>query len=111
MSPESQVRSATPAEIRRRLDRGEDLLLIDVREAEELAIASIEGALPRPLSRAAEWLDTLPREGEIVIFCHHGIRSMHAALALAQRGHRNLINLTGGIDLWSIEADPSIPRY
>jgi adenylyltransferase/sulfurtransferase len=111
MSPDPQVESATPAEIRRRLDRGENLLLIDVREPGEFAIASIHGALLRPLSRAAEWIDTLPREGELVLFCHHGIRSLHAARALAARGHRKLTNMTGGIDLWSVQVDPAIPRY
>ena len=111
MTPASPVRSATPAEIRRRLDGGEDLLLVDVREPEELAIACIKGALLRPMSRAEEWIDTLPREGELVIVCHHGMRSMHVALALAARGHTNVTNLTGGIDLWSAQVDPAVPRY
>lgn len=111
MSPEPRVKSATPAEIRARLDSGEELLLIDVREPEEMAVASIRGALARPLSRAGEWMDALPREGELVVLCHHGIRSMHVAAALAARGHGNVTNMTGGIDRWSVEVDPAIPRY
>ena len=43
--------------------------------------------------------------------CHHGIRSMHAAMALAERGHRDITNMTGGIDLWSHQVDPAVPRY
>jgi rhodanese-related sulfurtransferase len=111
MSDCGEIRSATPAEIRARLDSGEELLLVDVREPEEIAIASIKGALLRPMSQGASWVDTLPRQGDLVIVCHHGMRSMHVARALAERGHRNLINLTGGIDLWSVQVDPDIPRY
>jgi adenylyltransferase/sulfurtransferase len=105
------VPSATPAEIEARLNRGDELLLIDVREPEEVAIASIKGALVRPMSRAEVWIDTLPREGDLVIFCHHGIRSMHVALALSERGHANVINMSGGIDQWSTEVDRNVPRY
>jgi len=111
MNPEARVPSATPAEIRARLDRGEELLLVDVREPGEMAVAFIKGALLRPLSQAGRWIDTLPREGDLVIFCHHGIRSMHVARALADRGHRNVINMEGGIDLWSAQVDAGVPRY
>jgi rhodanese-related sulfurtransferase len=105
------VPSADPAEIDRRLKRGDELLLIDVREPEEVAIAAIKGALVRPMSQADRWIDTLPRQGEVIIFCHHGIRSMHVALALAERGHSNVTNMSGGIDQWSTDVDPNVPRY
>jgi rhodanese-related sulfurtransferase len=105
------IRQATPAEISRRLAGGEQLVLVDVRESEELTLAALEGALHYPMSAAASWIDTLPREGELVIFCHHGVRSMQVALALAQRGHTNLINMSGGINLWSQQVDPDVPRY
>ena len=111
MNPGPQIPVETPARIRERLDGGEDLLLIDVREPEEVAIAGIKGALVRPMSQADGWIDTLPREGNLVIFCHHGIRSMHVALALADRGHTNVTNMAGGIDLWSTQVDPDVPRY
>ncbi|MCU1237641.1 MAG: Rhodanese domain protein [Candidatus Solibacter sp.] len=106
-----QVKSATPAEINARLTAGERLELIDVREPEELAIASIEGARPFPMSQAATWIDHLPGDVELVIICHHGMRSMQVAQALAHRGHQNITNLTGGIDLWTTQVDPTIPRY
>jgi rhodanese-related sulfurtransferase len=105
------VKSATPAEIKARLDAGEPLELIDVREPEELAIASIPNARPLPMSRAASWIDQLPGDRELVIVCHHGMRSMQVAMALASRGHQNVTNLTGGIDLWSTQVDPETPRY
>jgi adenylyltransferase/sulfurtransferase len=111
MSSATPVREATPDEIHRRLQRGEDILLVDVREPEEIAIASLPDALVCPLSRAADWLDRLPKEQPLVIFCHHGIRSMHAALALVERGHQNITNMTGGIDLWSTQVDLGVPRY
>ena len=105
------VPAFTPAEIQERLQRGEELLLVDVREPDEIAIAFLKGALIRPMSQADRWIDTLPREQPMVIFCHHGIRSMHVANALASRGHANVINMSGGIDLWSVQVDPEVPRY
>lgn len=111
MTPVPPVPSASPAEIDQRLKRGDDLLLIDVREPEEVAIACIKGALVRPMSQGENWIDTLPREGDLIIFCHHGIRSMHVAMALAARGHSNVTNMSGGIDQWSTDVDRSVPRY
>ena len=105
------IREATPAEIYRRLQAGEDLLLVDVREPDEIAIAALPDALICPLSRAAGWIDSLPKDQPLIIFCHHGIRSLRVAQALAERGHTNLTNMTGGIDLWSAQVDPAVPRY
>ena len=105
------IPQATPAEIHQRLQAGEDLLLVDVREPEEIAIAALPDALVCPMSRAAEWIDRLPKEQPLVLFCHHGIRSMQVAMALANRGHCNVTNMTGGIDLWSTQVDLGIPRY
>jgi rhodanese-related sulfurtransferase len=107
----SPVQSATPAEIKVRLDRGEDFLLIDVREHDEIAIAAIPGAVVCPLSLADHWIDNVPAGRPLVLVCHHGVRSMHAAMALAERGHRDITNMTGGIDLWSQQVDPAVPRY
>lgn len=104
-------KEATPREIKQRLDAGEDLTLIDVREPDELMIAVIDGAEEYPMSQARDWIDSLPRDRELVIFCHHGGRSMNVAMALAQRGHTNLTNMTGGINAWSEQVDPSVPKY
>lgn len=104
-------KQATPREIKQRLDAGEDLLLIDVREPQELMVAAIEGAEEYPMSQARTWIDTLPKDRELVLICHHGSRSAQVALALAQRGHTNLTNLVGGIDAWSEQVDSDVPRY
>ncbi|HEY0605993.1 MAG TPA: rhodanese-like domain-containing protein [Herpetosiphonaceae bacterium] len=104
-------KQARPREIKQRLDAGEDLVLIDVREPEEVRRASVEGAEVYPMSQAAGWIDSLPKDRELVIMCHHGSRSAQVAMALAQRGHSNVTNMTGGIDAWSQEVDSSVPRY
>lgn len=104
-------KQATPGEIKQRLDAGEDLMLVDVREPDEMMTASIDGAVEHPISQARDWVDTLPRDRELVVFCHHGGRSMQVALALAQRGHTNVTNMSGGIDAWSDEVDPAVPKY
>jgi rhodanese-related sulfurtransferase len=111
MHDDAAIPEATPAEIQQRLQAGEDLLLVDVREPGEVGIAALPDALVCPMSRAAEWIDRLPKEQPLIIFCHHGIRSMQVAMALAQRGHRNVTNMSGGIDLWSTQVDPGVPRY
>jgi len=111
MQPASLIPEATPAEIQRRLQAGEDLLLVDVREPEEIAIAALPEALVCPISRAAEWIDRLPKDQALVVFCHHGVRSLQVAMALADRGHHNLTNMSGGIDLWSRQVDATVPRY
>ena len=99
-------------EVKARLDAGEDLLLIDVREPNEYAHARIEGAELLPLSRAQEWAGELPDDQELVIMCHHGSRSAQVAGFLAgQRGLTNVANMIGGIDEWSRLIDPSVPRY
>ena len=84
--------------------------LFDVRTAEEWNKAKIEGAelLDDAAFRA---LEDLPKDTVMVFMCHHGIRSMQAANQLVQKGYRNVYNLEGGIDAWSVYADPAVPRY
>ena len=102
---------ATPREIKARLDAGEPLQLIDVREPQEIMTAAIEGAQEYPMSQAMTWIDTLPKDGDLIIFCHHGSRSAQVAMALMQRGHTNVTNMRGGIDKWSRDVDPDVPQY
>lgn len=104
-------KEATPREVKQRLDAGEELVLIDVREPEEIQRASVEQAEVYPMSQAAGWIDSLPKDRELVIMCHHGGRSAQVAMALAQRGYTNVTNMSGGIDAWSQEVDTSVPRY
>jgi adenylyltransferase/sulfurtransferase len=92
---------------------GERLLLLDVREADEVARARIEGATWIPLGELDDRADELSawRTDTVVIHCHHGMRSARACALLAERGFRRLENLRGGIEAWSLTVDPAVPRY
>jgi rhodanese-related sulfurtransferase len=111
MKQQMPFNDISPREVKQRLDRGEDFVLVDVREPEEVQLAAIDGAEIYPLSQARDWIDTLPKDRELVVFCHHGGRSAQVAMALAQRGHTNITNMTGGIDAWSEQVDPNVPKY
>jgi adenylyltransferase/sulfurtransferase len=99
-----------PRELAAALARGETTL-IDVREPHEYEIAHIEGARLIPLGRLPESLGELDSSEQIVLHCHTGERSMRALEFLRQSGFRKLRNLRGGIDAWSREVDPEVPRY
>jgi rhodanese-related sulfurtransferase len=101
----------TPKEFAERVAHGEQLRLIDVREPGEFELAKVEGAELLPLSRFEEWAGALDPSQEIVFMCHHGIRSGHVCALLARAGFAKLYNLAGGIDRWSAEVDPRVPRY
>jgi rhodanese-related sulfurtransferase len=102
----------TAESIAARMNNGESLLLVDVREPHEWRIASIEGAEQRAMSQINEWWQELPADREVVIFCHHGGRSAQVCQALAsQAGLTNLTNMAGGIERWSLMVDPEVPRY
>jgi rhodanese-related sulfurtransferase len=100
-----------PLELSARMKRGEQVTLIDVREQGEYQIARIEGASLLPLSQFQEWAGRLNPEEEIIVMCHHGIRSAHVCLILAQQGFKKMVNLAGGIDRWSTDVDSSVPVY
>ena len=95
-----------------RLDRGEHIRLIDVREPEEHAICQIAGAQLIPMRTIPENLPRLD-DGEtpIVVFCHHGVRSLSVVDWLRRQGVENCQSMTGGTDQWSREIDPALPRY
>ena len=101
----------TTAEFAGRAARGERVRLIDVREPEEFELARVGGAELLPLSRFAEWAGALDPAEELVVMCHHGIRSAHVCAVLARSGFTRLHNLAGGIDRWSTEVDRRVPRY
>ena len=94
------------------LDRGEPVRLIDVREPEEFAICSIEGAELIPMRTVPARLDELNRHQPLtVICCHHGMRSRRVVDWLRAQGVENCRNLSGGIDSWSVAVDPGVARY
>ena len=91
------------------------LQLVDVREPQEVEIASLEGFSVLPLSQFAEWADSIPTlfdpDVETIVMCHHGIRSAQMCHWLSTQGFTNVKNLSGGIDAYSILVDSTIPRY
>jgi len=101
----------TPTELNERLKRGEKLSLIDVREPVEFEIARLDGAQLLPMSRFNEWVNHLDPSAEIVVICHHGIRSAQVCSYLAQQGFDKIYNMVGGLDLWAEEIDQNMPRY
>ena len=101
----------SPLEIKKRLDQGDSIFLLDVREPQEYAFARIEGAHLIPLGELPYRYQELDAEKEILVYCHHGIRSLQAANFLLQMGFKNVKNLSGGIDAWSLQSDLQVPRY
>jgi rhodanese-related sulfurtransferase len=102
----------TPEEVRRRLDAGEKLRLIDVREPFEFQQARIEGAELIPMRSVGQSLSSLENgKNTIVVFCHHGMRSLQVVGWLRQQGLEDCVSMSGGIDQWSLVIDPKVPRY
>ena len=101
----------SPLELKARLDAGDEFVLLDVREPEELAICQLPGVTAVPLGELSTRHVELDPDRPTVVICHHGIRSAHAAVALAELGFDELYNLSGGVDRWSRDVDPSFPRY
>jgi adenylyltransferase/sulfurtransferase len=100
----------TVQELKRRIDAGDAPCVLDVREPWEHKIARIGGQLI-PMNEIPQRLSELDREREIVVHCHHGIRSQRVAEFLQQSGFTRVSNLSGGIDAWSLQIDPTVPKY
>ena len=104
------VRHLSAAEVKGLIDSGATFEFVDVRTEQEVAIAQIAGA--RLLDQAYhDALVAMDRDTPMVFSCHHGIRSQQAAEYFRHHGFRNLTNLIGGIEAWSRDVDPSVPRY
>jgi adenylyltransferase/sulfurtransferase len=101
----------SPKELKARLDNGESLFLLDVREQWEYDLAKLPGSTLIPLGSLPHSLAKLNREQEIIAICHHGMRSADATNFLLQQGFGKVKNLVGGIDAWSAQVDHSVPRY
>jgi rhodanese-related sulfurtransferase len=102
-------------ELANRLAASEGLQLVDVREPQEVAIASIAGFENLPLSEYADWSEQIQNRfdphTETIVLCHHGMRSAQMCQWLASQGFTNIKNVEGGIEAYSVVVDPSIPRY
>ena len=105
------VPSISVEELKRRIDAGDDLVLVDVREPHETRICAFPGSVRIPLGALAASLDRLSGAGEIVVHCKTGARSARAVELLMSSGFRNVSNLEGGIERWAKVVDPSMPRY
>jgi rhodanese-related sulfurtransferase len=101
-------------DVKQRLDAGEQLHLIDVREPNEFAICKIEGAALVPMRSVPSELQDLEAKAAaapLIVFCHHGVRSLNVVHWLREQGVENCCSMAGGIDAWSAVVDPSVPRY
>jgi rhodanese-related sulfurtransferase len=102
----------TPRELAQQIENGQPIRLIDVRQPWENQLAKLAGSVLIPLNDLPRRAAEIPVEpGTIVVYCHHGIRSLSAAEYLRRVGHVNVRSLAGGIDAWSCEVDPTVPRY
>ena len=98
-------------ELAKRIKNDTAPVIIDVREPDEYAYARIPGAVLKPLGGIFEWAQELDKEQEYVLQCHTGARSFQAAYLLERMGFKNVSNLTGGIEAWSMHVDQNVPRY
>lgn len=103
--------SISVKELKTRLDKGDKLVLLDVREPWEYNTAKLEGSILIPLGTLPNSLSKLDKNTEIIAYCHHGMRSADATGFLVQQGFPNVKNLVGGIDAWSVQVDHTVPRY
>ena len=110
-APPMAVQELEPCQLADRLRRGEAIDVIDVREPYEWRIARIEGATLIPLSTFGARVAELPRDRDLVLYCHHGTRSRAAAEFLVRQGFSRVWNLSGGIAQWSADVDPTVATY
>ena len=100
----------TVKELKRRIDAGENPYILDVREPWEYKIAQIGGQLI-PQNEVPRRIAEIDREREVIVHCHGGVRSQRVAEFLKQSGFPRVANLAGGINAWSVEIDPTVPKY
>jgi rhodanese-related sulfurtransferase len=105
------VREISVEELKARRDRGEQPLVIDVREAWELQLASIPNVVHVPMNEVPARAAEFARDAETIVMCHAGGRSMRVAQYLVSQGFTNVANLAGGIAAWSQSVDATVPRY
>ena len=102
----------TPTELKQRLDKGDHIQIVDVREANEFAYNRIPDSIHIPLGQVLQRMDEIDPNRETVVHCKMGGRSARAIEALQRSGFTGkLVNLKGGILAWSDEVDPSVPKY
>jgi adenylyltransferase/sulfurtransferase len=105
------VPAITVQELKKMMDRGDAFVLVDVREPHEVAISQLPASLKIPLGSLPGNVSKLSTADAIVVHCRSGARSARAVQFLMASGFGKVWNLTGGIDLWAVEIDPTVPRY
>lgn len=105
------IKQILAVDLKDRLQNNEEFFLLDVREPNEFHYAHIENSVLIPLNEIPQRLTELDVQDDIVVICHHGLRSQQAAHFLVQAGFSQVTNLLGGIDAWSCLCDSSVRRY
>lgn len=107
------IQQLSVRELKRKLDAGEPVYLVDVRNYDEHAYCRLPESVLVPLPELADRLDEIqpPNDALIVVYCHHGVRSLRGAALLAHAGFDHVVSLAGGIEAWSVMVDPTVPRY
>lgn len=108
---QTEIPEISPQALKKKLDESESVFLLDVREPSEYDIVHLEGAQLIPLNTLPHHVESLPSDHEIVVYCHHGTRSLYATAYLHQNGFHDAKNLEGGIDQWAAEIDTTLKRY
>ena len=105
------MKSITPAALKTKLDAGEKPRLLDVREAWEYDLCSIESSTNISMSNIEQMLNEYRPDDEIIVICHHGMRSFQVANYLEGKDYSNITNLEGGVDAWAISVDADMAQY
>ena len=107
----NKVLHIQPIVLHQRLEKGDDICLIDVRDEWEHSLSSIKESEHIPLNELVDRIQEIMFEEEIVVYCHHGERAFLGAQILIESGFKKVYHLTGGIDAWSQVVDSGVPRY
>ena len=105
------MRQFRPAELAAHIQTGHTPVLLDVREPWEWNLCHLPGAILIPMHELPARMQELNKDAEMVVICHHGVRSYHAARYLESVGFGDVINLSGGMAAWAGEVDPAMARY
>jgi rhodanese-related sulfurtransferase len=107
------IEQIKPADLKQKLDAGEAVTLLDVRNYDEFAYCRLADSTLIPLGELASRIEEVeaPKDAFVVVYCHHGVRSLRGAAILMAAGFENVASLSGGIEAWSLQIDPAIPRY
>ena len=104
----------TPRQVKAMLDHGENFVLLDCRREPEFEFVKIESAVLHVLQKVRDELPDLVEDyadQKVVVYCHHGMRSMQMTAIMRDAGVKNVWSMAGGIDLWALDIEPSMPRY